>query len=107
MFELKAKLVTADSAARIDFVETQRHAVAARSPDWAHAAMPGMLQVTTGSLDGMVAPSSLPTMTSSSGSHSLCEFTEETCPAGAAPGPNSARDHVHCSATIQLPRAVP
>src|SRR6266403_938478 len=35
----------------------------------------------------MVAPSSLPTITSSSGSHSLCEFTGETCPAGAASGP--------------------
>src|SRR6267154_1473637 len=35
----------------------------------------------------MIAPSSLPTITSSSGSHSLCEFTGETCPAGAASGP--------------------
>ena len=41
--------------------------------------MPGMLQVTTGWLDGMVAPSSRPTMISSSGSHSLCELTGQTC----------------------------
>src|SRR5258705_2641798 len=57
------------------------------SSDWACAAMPGMLQVTTGWPDGMTAPSSLPTITTSSGSHSLCEFTGETCPAGAASGP--------------------
>src|ERR1700716_1342763 len=35
----------------------------------------------------MTAPSSLPTITSSSGSHSLCEFTGEACSAGAASGP--------------------
>src|SRR3954451_383119 len=37
-----------------------------------------MLQVTTGWLEGMTAPSSRPTMISSSGSHSLCELTGET-----------------------------
>ena len=46
-----------------------------------------MLQVTTGWLEGMVAPSRRPTMISSSGSHSLCEFTGECAD-------STARGHV-------------